>query len=84
MHSKRGSVSIDVDCGRGRREGSLGTLTSGTETTGSTRIGEQVLLVFSLELLDEVVDEPNHSPPKWVSPAVALTLKANFLRRDRG
>jgi len=39
------------------REGTLGTLASSAETTESTGVGGQVLLVLALELVDEVVDE---------------------------
>ena len=49
---------VDFDgggCSGGER--SLCTLTSGTETTESTRVGGDILLVFAFELLDEVVDK---------------------------
>jgi hypothetical protein len=41
----------------GRREGTLGTLASSAETTKSTSVGSEILLVLALELLGEVVDE---------------------------
>jgi len=46
------------------------------ETVKGTMIGQQVLLL-ALEFLDKVVDETvaESSPPRWVSPAVALTSK---------
>jgi hypothetical protein len=53
------SKRVDFDGGGGSGgEGSLGMLTGGTETTKSTRVGGEILLVLALELLDEVVDEP--------------------------
>ncbi|KAL2282007.1 hypothetical protein FJTKL_11094 [Diaporthe vaccinii] len=55
---------VDLDGGlRGRRQSSLGTLASSAETTQSTSVGAEVLLVprwcclLSLELINEVVDE---------------------------
>jgi hypothetical protein len=62
--SERG-VEVDtlverVDLERGlsrRREGTLGTLASSSQTAQSTGVGGKVLLVLSLELRDEVVDE---------------------------
>jgi hypothetical protein len=50
---------VDFD-GSGGSEGkdSLGTLAGGTETTQSTRVGEEVFLVLALEFLDKVADEP--------------------------
>lgn len=49
---------VDLDGGLGSgREGALGTLASGAETTESTCVGGQILLVLALELVDEVVDQ---------------------------
>jgi hypothetical protein len=49
---------VDFDGGLGgRREGSLRTLASGAETTESTSVGGEVLLVLALELGSEVSDE---------------------------
>jgi hypothetical protein len=49
---------VDLDRGlSGRRQGPLGTLTCGSESSNGTGVGGQVLLVLPLELLDEVVDE---------------------------
>ena len=49
---------VDLDGGLGSgREGALGTLASGAETTESTGVGGQILLVLALELVDEVVDQ---------------------------
>jgi hypothetical protein len=49
---------VDLDGGLGGRgEGTLGTLASGAETTESTSVGGEVLLVLALELGDEVGDE---------------------------
>ena len=49
---------VDLDRGLGSgREGALGTLASGAETTESTGVGGQILLVLALELVDEVVDQ---------------------------
>jgi hypothetical protein len=49
---------VDLDRGLGRGgKGALGTLASSAQTTQSTGVGGQVLLVLALELLDEVVDE---------------------------
>lgn len=63
--TSEGGVEVDtleerVDLERGlsrRRQGTLGTLASGSQTTESTGVGGKILLVLSLELVDEVVDE---------------------------
>ena len=50
---------LDLDGGRGRGgEGSLGTLTCGTETAESPRVRSEVTLVFAVKLLDKMVDDP--------------------------
>jgi len=49
---------VDLDRGLGgRREGSLGSLTCGSQSSQSSGVGGEVLLVLPLELLDKVVDE---------------------------
>ena len=49
---------VNLDGGLGSRgQSTLGTLASSTETTESTGVGGEVLLVLALELVDEVVDE---------------------------
>jgi hypothetical protein len=49
---------IDFNGGLGsRRESTLSTLASSAETTDSTGVGRDILLVLALELLDKVVDE---------------------------
>jgi hypothetical protein len=49
---------VDLNGGLGgRRESALGALASGAETTESTSVGAEVLLVLALELVAEVVDE---------------------------
>jgi hypothetical protein len=49
-------VNLNRSLSRGR-EGTLGTLTSSAETTESTSITGEILLMLTLELVDEVVDE---------------------------
>jgi hypothetical protein len=49
---------VDLDGGlSGRGESSLGTFTSGSETSQSTNVSAQVLLMLSLELVNEVVNQ---------------------------
>jgi hypothetical protein len=49
---------VDLEGGLSRRrEGALGTLASSSEAAESTGVGGKVLLVLSLELIYEVVDE---------------------------
>jgi len=49
---------VDLDGGLSSRgQGTLSTLASSAETTESTGVGGQVLLVLALELVDEVVDQ---------------------------
>ena len=51
--------AVDFDeSGSGEGEDSLGTLAGGAETTESTRVGGEILIVLSSELRSEVVDEP--------------------------
>ena len=50
-------VNLNVGLGRGR-QGSLGSLAGSPETSDSSLVRTDVLLVLALELLDEVVDHP--------------------------
>jgi len=48
---------VDLEGGLGRgRQGSLGSFASGSQATDGALVGRDVLAVFSLELVDKMLD----------------------------